>query len=439
MTMEPCFLTAAEAAARIRDGKLTSEALVRSCIERIEDRDPTIKAWLYLDKTKAIATAREIDKYPQKAALHGLPFGVKDMIDTEDMPTTYNSNCYWQHRPAKDAACVAVARHSGAVILGKTDTVEFAAAGRKAATRNPYNLAHTPGGSSSGSGAAVGDYQIPLAFGTQTGGSHIRPASFNGIYGLKPTWGVVSREGAKQYSNMLDTIGWYGRSVADLSLVAKAFQIFDAERAETVPVRGLRVALCKTAFWERAEAGAHKAFELASERLSKAGAMVSDLTLSAPFAGMYDAQTTVMYGEGRAAFLSEHLVHGPTLHQDFTDRALNSKGITPEQLIAAYDLAAACRKEFDSLFGNFDVVLTPAATGEAPEGLHTTGDHVFNAMWTLLHVPCLAIPCTFGAKGLPVGIQVVGPRFSDARLMRIADAIAPFIDVESKAVTERAA
>ncbi|MGJ5180303.1 amidase [Bradyrhizobium oligotrophicum] len=436
---EPCFLTAAEAAAAIRAGTLTSEALVRSCLERIEARDPIVKAWLHVDKAKAIATARERDKYPDHGPLHGLPFGVKDMIDTADMPTTYNSNCYWQHRPAKDAACVAVARHSGAVILGKTDTVEFAAAGRKAATRNPYHLGHTPGGSSSGSGAAVGDWQVPLAFGTQTGGSHIRPASFNGIYGLKPTWGVVSREGAKQYSTMLDTIGWYGRSVADLSLVAKAFHIADIACDETIDVSGLKVALCKTPYWDTAEAGTHKAFQLAAERLVKAGARVTDLTLSTSFGGMYDAQTTVMFGEGRASFLSEHLVHGPALHQDFTDRALNSRNITPAELVAAYDLAAACRKEFDSLFGDIDVVLTPASTGEAPEGLHTTGDHVFNAMWTLLHVPCLAIPCTFGAKGLPVGIQIVGPRFSDAKLMRIAAAIAPLIDVESKHVTERAA
>lgn len=437
--MEPCFLTAAEAAKKISEGTLTSEALVRSCIERIEERDPLIKAWLYVDKAKAIATAREIDKRPSKGPLHGIPFGVKDMIDTADMPTTYNSPCYWQHRPAKDAACVAVARHSGSVILGKTDTVEFAAAGRKAATRNPHNLAHTPGGSSSGSGAAVADCQVPLAFGTQTGGSLVRPASFNGVYGLKPTWGVVSREGAKQYSNTLDTIGWYGRSVADLSLVAKAFQIFDMERDEPVSVSGLKVALCKTPFWDKAEAGTHKAFALASERLAKAGAAVSDLTLPAPFGGMYDAQTAVMFGEGRASFLSEHLVHGSALHQDFIDRAQNSKGITPEQLVAAYDLAAECRVKFDALFADFDVVLTPASTGEAPEGLQTTGNHIFNAMWTLLHAPCLAIPCTVGAKGLPVGIQIVGPRFADARLTRIGEALAPFIDVEAKAVVERAA
>jgi Asp-tRNA(Asn)/Glu-tRNA(Gln) amidotransferase A subunit family amidase len=429
--MEPCFLTAAEAAKQIRDGKLTSETLVRSCIERIEQREPVVKAWLYLNKTKAIATAREIDKRPPAGPLHGLPFGVKDMIDTADMPTTYNSNVYWKHRPAKDAACVAVARASGAVILGKTDTVEFAAAGRMAATSNPHNPAHTPGGSSSGSGAAVGDHQVQLAFGTQTGGSHIRPASFNGIYGLKPTWGVVSREGAKQYSNMLDTIGWYGRSVADLQLVGKAFQLFDMDVVEPVTARGLRVAMCQSPYWDKALPSAQQAFARAGERLAKAGAVLSDLKLPSIFDGMYEAQRVVMWGEGRASFLPEALVHGPALHQHFHDRANNSTGVTPEKMIAAYDLAASCRAQFDALFADFDVVLTPAATGEAPEGLHTSGDHIFNAMWTLLHTPCLAIPCTWGPKGLPVGIQIVGPRFSDARLMRIGEAVAPLIDVEA--------
>ncbi|MDB5687838.1 MAG: amidase, partial [Rhizorhabdus sp.] len=171
----------------------------------------------------------------------------------------------------------------------------------------------------------------------------------------------------------------------------------------------------------------------AGERLSKAGAVVSDLTLPTAFDGMYESQRVVMLGEGRASFLPELLVHGAALHQDFHDRANNSTGITPEKLIAAYDLAASCRAEFDALFVDFDVVLTPAATGEAPEGLHTSGDHIFNAMWTLLHTPCVGIPCTWGPQGLPVGIQIVGPRFSDARLMRIGAAVAPIIDVEERA------
>jgi Asp-tRNA(Asn)/Glu-tRNA(Gln) amidotransferase A subunit family amidase len=206
--MEPCFLTAAAAAAQIRAKTLTAEALVRSCLERIERRDADVRAWSYVDPAHAIAQARELDKRAPMGPLHGLPFGVKDVIDTADMPTGQNSPQYVNHRPAKDAGCVAVVRHSGALILGKTDTVEFAAGGRKALTRNPHNPAHTPGGSSSGSGAAVADFMVPLAFGTQTGGSHIRPASFNGIYALKPTWGAVSREGAKLLSAYCDTVGW---------------------------------------------------------------------------------------------------------------------------------------------------------------------------------------------------------------------------------------
>src|SRR5258705_4282061 len=213
--MEPCFLTAADAAVRIREKTLTSETLVRSCLERIAARDAEVRAWTHIDPAYAIAQARELDKRPPMGPLHGLPFGVKDMIDTADMPTTYNSPLYQGHRPAKDAGCVAVVRQCGAVILGKTDTVEFAAGGRKALTRNPHNLAHTPGGSSSGSGAAVASYMTPLAFGTQTGGSHIRPASFNGAYGLKPTWGAVTREGAKLPSALSATIGWCGASAAE--------------------------------------------------------------------------------------------------------------------------------------------------------------------------------------------------------------------------------
>jgi Asp-tRNA(Asn)/Glu-tRNA(Gln) amidotransferase A subunit family amidase len=429
--MEPCFLTASEAAAQIRDGKLTSEALIRSCLERIEARDPQVKAWLYIDKAKAIATARELDKRPAMGALHGLPFGVKDMIDTADMPTTYNSPVFQGYRPARDAACVGVARLSGAVILGKTDTVEFAAAGRRAATRNPKNLAHTPGGSSSGSGAAVGDRQVQLAFGTQTGGSHIRPASFNGIYGLKPTWGSVSREGAKQYSNMLDTIGWYGRSVGDLALVASAFRLHDAGQVAAPDFSTLKVAYCRTPFWGKIEPAGEAAFELACERLKKAGVTLIELTLPAPFAGMADAQNTIMMSEGRASFLDAAMEFGDRLHQDFHDRANNKLSITPAIAIAAYDLAAECRRAFEALYSDFDVVLTPAAPGEAPEGSYNTGDHVFNGMWTLLHVPCLGIPCTTGPKGLPVGVQIVAPRFDDARLLAMAEVLAPVIDLET--------
>jgi Asp-tRNA(Asn)/Glu-tRNA(Gln) amidotransferase A subunit family amidase len=430
---EPCLLTAAAASRAIADGRLTSEALVRSCLERIETRDAAVKAWLHLDPRAAIAAAREVDKRPRISRLHGLPFGVKDMIDTADMPTTHNSANWQGHRPARDAACVGVVRALGAVILGKTDTVEFAAAGRRAATRHPMNPAHSPGGSSSGSGAAVGDGQVSLAFGTQTGGSLIRPASFNGIYALKPTWGTVSREGAKIYANSLDTIGWYGRSVEDLVLVAEAFRL-DGVGHEPAPApRALRIGLCRTPYWSRIEPGGERAFALAAERLTRAGVAVEDLVLPDAFGGLFEAQDTIMFGEGRAAFLDELLIQGARLGRDFVDRAENAKGITPDRMIAAHDLAAECRRAFSALFERVDAVLAPASPGEAPHGLQNTGDHVFNAMWTLLHGPCLSIPCTLGPGGLPVGIQLVGPRYADARLLSIAAALAPVIDAETAA------
>ena len=426
--MEPCFLTAAAAAVRIRDKTLTSEALVRSCLERIAERDPEVRAWVHVDPQYAIAQARELDKRPVAGPLHGLPFGVKDVIDTADMPTTHNSPHYQGHRPAKDAGCVAVVRQCGALVLGKTDTVEFAAGGRKALTRNPHNLAHTPGGSSSGSGAAVGDCMVPLAFGTQTGGSHIRPAAFNGIYGFKPTWGVVTREGAKLLSATCDTVGWYGRSVADLALVADAFRLRDLAAQKAVTTHGMKVAVCKTPYWNKAEPAAVTSLATAAERLQKAGAHVDELELPARFGEMNDAQRIVMNGEGGAAFLPELLMHEERLHIQFREMAENKHAITGAMMVAAYDLAAECRKAFDAMFASFDVVLTPSAPGEAPEGLHTTGEWVFNGMWTLLHVPCLAIPCMKGPKGLPVGIQIAGPRYSDARLLAIAAALAPVID-----------
>lgn len=426
--MEPCELTASEAAARIRAGTLTSEALVRSCLDRIAQRDADIRAWVHVDPIHALAQARELDKRRPMGLLHGLPFGVKDMIDTADLPTTHNSPLYQGHRPSKDAACVAVVRHSGAVILGKTDTVEFAAGGRKALTRNPHNLAHTPGGSSSGSGAAVAARMVPLAFGTQTGGSHIRPASFNGIYGLKPTWGAVSREGAKMLSALFDTIGWYGRCAADLTLVARAFRLQDLDAQPPVTVRGLKVGVCRSPYWHLAEPSSQQALETAAERLRRAGAQVELLELPAHFGGLYEAQLTVMHAEGGAAFLPDWLVHGDRLHEDFRNMVANTRGITGAMMVEAHDLIAACAKEFDAASRAFDTVVTPAACGEAPEGLHTTGDWTFNAMWTVMHTPCLAIPCTKGPKGLPVGVQIVGPRFSDARLLAVGEAVAPVID-----------
>jgi Asp-tRNA(Asn)/Glu-tRNA(Gln) amidotransferase A subunit family amidase len=437
--MEPCQLTATAAADLIRARKLSCEELVRSCLARIAKRDPTVRAWLHTDPEQSIRNARELDKQAAAgnaagAALHGLPWGVKDVIDTKDQPTTHNSPIYADLRPGKDAACVGLVRHSGGLILGKTDTVEFAWVGRKALSRNPFNPMHTPGGSSSGSGAAVADFHVPYAFGTQTGGSHIRPAAFNGIYGIKPSWGLISREGVRMLSMTLDTVGWYGRCVDDLIMAARAFRLPESEQPVAPDPRGLKVGLCRSPVWSHIEPAGEAALLLAASRLSDAGAIVEELVLPEPFNRLHEAQIDICAMEGGRSLLPEYLSSYTILTPDLRDQVENARGVTQEQLLANYTLADSCRPVFDRLFGStLDVILTPSAPGEAPEGLHTTGDAVFNAIWTLLHVPCVAIPVGRGPRGLPVGVQIVGPRMSDMRLLAIARSAAPAIDADPEA------
>ncbi len=435
---EPYQLTASEASALIGAGKLSCEELARSCLARIAQREPMVKAWLHLDPEQAIRNARALDNQPHKTPLHGLPIGWKDVFDTLDMPTTQNSPIYPNLQVGRDSAPVAVMRHSGALILGKTDTVEFATGGRLALTRNPYNPAHTPGGSSSGSGAAVGDFHAPLAFGTQTTGSHIRPASFNGIYGMKPSWARVSREGVKMASISLDTVGWYGRSVDDLILVAEAFWLAKRSDMPAIAPKGLRIGLCRSPVWPHIEPAGEAALLLAAQRLADAGAIVEDLELPPPSEGLYQAHADMRYGEAGPAFLPEYLGAYDLFAEDLRARTENARGITSARLLETYALADRYRPLFDGLFGpNLHVVLTPSAPGEAPFGLHTTGDAVFNAIWTLLHVPCVNIPLTFGPQGLPIGVTLVGPRHSDAQLLAVSRALAPILDVDPQAGLRR--
>ena len=431
METEPARMTAAEASALIQAKQLSCEELARSCLARIRARDPVVKAWLSLDPDHVIRRARELDKLPSKGPLHGIPWGVKDVIDSADYPTTQNSPIYDGLKVGRDAAAVAVVRGSGALVLGKTDTVEFASGGRKALTTNPYNPAHTPGGSSSGSGAAVGDFQVPYAFGTQTGGSHLRPASFNGIYGMKPSWGRVSREGVRMASPTLDTIGWYGRSVEDLVLVAEAFRI--GRDQVPVSVKGLRVGVCQSPVWREIQPTGELALATAAKRLADAGAIVEDMVLPDAFNGLDAAHQTIVQHEGGVSFLPEYINAGPMLAPDLTARVENTGQITAERLLAAHALADRCRPMLDALFGpELDVILTPSSRGEAPAGLHSTGEDVFNRMWTLLHAPNVGIPACFAESGLPVGVTLISGRLTDARLLAIAAACAPVIDQEAE-------
>ena len=424
-------LTASEIAASIRDGRMTAEAVVRACLARIAERDPALRAWVFVDPEAAIRHARALDAGPIRGPLHGVPIGVKDMIDTADMPTQHNSPLFVGHRPSLDAAAVATLRAAGALILGKTDTTEFAAAGRWAATRHSRDTRHTPGGSSAGSAVAVADWQVPIALGTQTAGSTMRPASFCGVFAFKPTWGTVSREGLKVYAVSLDTLTWFARSVADLELLCDVFAIEDDAQPVAVPVKGARIAVCRSPAWSFAQPGTQIAMATAAERLETAGATVTMLDLPDGFADLgFATHQAVMFSEGRAAFLNLARTQPDLLHDDFHARVENRTGISRARLAAAYDQAAACRPAFDAIARNFDAVLTPSARGEAPLLETGPGDAVFNRMWTLLHVPCVNVPVGDGPGGLPVGVTLVGPRFGDRQLLMTARAVA-------EAVTDR--
>ena len=421
--MEPPYLLDATTAARaIADGTLSAEGLVRSCAERIAARDPAVRAWSYHDPAAALRQARELDKHLVRGPLHGIPVAIKDVIETRDMPTAHNSPLRQGHQPGQDAPCVDVLRSAGAVILGKTDTTEFAAGGRHAGTSNPYNPAHSPGGSSSGSAAAVADHQAPLALGTQTGGSLIRPASYCGVFALKPSWGAVSREGSKLYSASFDTIGWYGRSVADLELLADMFDLTDDAPPLRHGLAGRRFGICRP-FPADTLPASDDALTRAADILRAAGAEIVPLALPAPFGELNDIHKTILFSEGRAAFLNLYRAHYDGLHDDFRHRVENREGITKAALRRAYDIAATCRMQFDEIASAFDAVLAPSAPGEAAPG-REPGKPLLNQIWSLLHVPCVNIPGFRGPAGLPVGVTVTGPRFTDRAVLAVADQVA---------------
>lgn len=423
-------LTAGQAARAMAEGRLTSVALVGACLDRIAARDATVRAWLHVDAEGALAAAAERDAERDagriRGPLHGIPFGVKDVIDVAGLPGTHNSPLYAGRVPADDAGCVALLRAAGAIPLGKTDTVEFAALGRMARTANPHRPSHTPGGSSGGSAAAVADLQVPLALGTQTGGSVMRPAAYCGVYAMKPTWGAVSREGAKLFAASLDTIGWMARDVADLRLAAAACGLADGGGARTAA--GLRLALCRTPGADRAQPGAVAALERAAAALAAAGAAVVERPLPAPLHGLDAAKETIMRGEGRAAFLPLLRTFGDRLAEGPRGHAENRTGIGPLDLKAALDHAAHARVAFEGHFRGFDAVLTFGATGEAEAGLGDTGSSVMSSLWTLLHVPVVAVPAGDGPGGLPVGVQLAGFRYADGDLLDVAAAVAPVAD-----------
>lgn len=415
MIESPETMTAVRAAAAIESGALDCETLVRACLDRIEARDGIVKAWTVTERAQAIAAARALDAGPRRGLLHGIPIGVKDLIATRDFPTSYGSPIYAGHRPAADAGCVALLRASGAIVPGKTVTTEFACF-TPGATANPKNPRHTPGGSSSGSAAAVADAMVPLALGTQTAGSVIRPASFCGIVGFKPTFGRVNLAGVKPLAPSLDTLGWMARSVDDIELTRCALLGMPFRPPRLIGPRP-RVGIWRTAEWEQAEGCVHAALAAAIAALGHE-ARVADAVL--PSAGLVEVQKTVMNFESARSLADEYLAQRDSLSPELCELIELGWRTPYTDYVEARRKAGIARAQLGELFAHHDVILSPSAPGEAPAGLGATGDPVFNRVWTLLGAPCITLPTHTGPSGLPVGIQLIAACDRDRELIEVA-------------------
>jgi Asp-tRNA(Asn)/Glu-tRNA(Gln) amidotransferase A subunit family amidase len=421
--IQPHDMTATETVAAIAAGRLTSETVVKSCLDRIEAREREVKAWVTLDRNAALAQARALDKGPRRGALHGLPVGIKDIVETVGMPTTCGSPIYTGWQSNRDAAVVALCREAGAVILGKTVTTEFASR-FPGPTRNPHNPAHTPGGSSSGSAAGVADRMVHAAFGTQTGGSIVRPASYCGVVGFKPTYLAIPMAGVKPYSQSLDTLGPMTRTVRDAALIySVAAQ--DPEAAKVEAATPKRIGLCKSPAWSTADASMQKAFEEGARRLKAAGYTVVDRELPDSMRDILAVHTVVIEWEGLTALATERVANHDKLSPIMRETLKRAAGHGAAAHQAALVKAARFRAELDAVFDEVDVIVTPAAPGEAPKGLDSTGEAVFNSPWTLLHVPCISLPGMIGPTGLPIALQAIGKRGEDKRLLSHALALEP--------------
>jgi Asp-tRNA(Asn)/Glu-tRNA(Gln) amidotransferase A subunit family amidase len=416
-------LSASEGAARIRAGNLTSEALVRSCLERIDSREPQVNAWVHLDRDFALRQARECDRSGNRGAIHGIPFAAKDIMDTADLPTEYGSPIYKGNRPASDAACVALSRAAGGVLLGKTVTTEFASRVPLGRTANPHNPQHTPGGSSSGSAAAVADFMVPLAFGTQTVGSVIRPAAFCGCIGYKPSYGEVSTMGVKQNTASFDTVGLFVRAVEDLPLFRAAVTGFAPKPLAAIPINELKIGFCRTMFWDRAESYTKNLLEEAASGLAKGGAKVSDFDLGGPFKDLEAMGRRINDYEFSRALTWERNHHWELLSEFQRGKLASWLNVSYEQYREAEAVLGQCRRYLAEAVKDIDLLLTPSALGEAPVGLSSTGDTAFNILSTWTYTPCVTLPVFTGPTGLPVGIQLIGHRNQDHRLFEGTQAV----------------
>ena len=416
-------LTATEGVREIEGGNLTAEAWLASCLERIDAREEAVLAWQYLDRDGALARARELDKSGNGGIVKGVPFGVKDIIDTADMPTEYGSPIHKGHRPGRDAGCVAITRGGGAVLLGKTVSTEFGHL-FPGNTRNPFNPLHTPGGSSSGSAAAVGDKMIPVSYGTQTTGSVIRPAAYCATVGYMPTHGDFNNNGVMPNTPTIDTLGVMVRSVEDLALIRSVLLEEALVPLKPPAISDLTIGLYRSPFWDQAEDYTQSFIEDVATKLSSMGATVTDVELPGIDADILNLHGVMCGFEFARTVAWERLNRLDLLSKDLREGRMKLGMKTSYEEYRAITMRfERLRLEIDEVFESFDAFISPTAPGEPPEGLRSTGSAIFNSTWTALGTPVVTLPLFEGPTGLPVGMQLIAGRTKDRRLFNVAEAV----------------
>ncbi|MGY4504324.1 Asp-tRNA(Asn)/Glu-tRNA(Gln) amidotransferase A subunit family amidase [Bradyrhizobium sp. GM24.11] len=437
--------TLAETIAALRDGAVTAQDVVNSCLARIEALDSAIEAWAFLDPEHARNQARALDEARANGRplgpLHGIPVGVKDIFDTEDMPTEDGTVLHAGRRPHQDCTAVARLRQAGAVIMGKTVTTELAVF-HPGKTRNPHDPGRTPGGSSSGSAAAVAAGMVPLAIGSQTNGSTIRPASFCGVVGYKPTHGLISRRGVLPLSRTLDHVGVFAGSVADAALIAEVMTGYDPGDADMRPqalpdlVRLTadepplppKLAFAKTPFWDQAKDDTQAAFAELADML---GDSVAEVELPSVFEHVPDLHRSIHDAELAVSLAPEYEKGRDRLSARLCGTIEHGQEVPAADYIRAVARIPLLNLALDDVFARYDAILTPAAPGEAPRGLDSTGNPIFCTAWTLLGTPAISLPLMRGENGMPIGVQLVGLRGNDGRLLRTARWLSEFIAAQS--------
>ncbi len=441
-TSSPARLDAVDAAQAIRDGGLRSQELVEACLARVDEVDAEIQAWAFLDRDYAVEQARRCDEMRKAGQpvgpLHGVPVALKDIIDTADMPTENGTVLHEGRRPGDDATVVSVLRQAGAVIMGKTVTTELATY-HPGKTRNPHDPARTPGGSSSGSAAGVASFQFPLAIGSQTNGSVVRPASYCGVWGLKPSRGLTSRVGVLSQSPFLDILGYFARSARDVALIAETLAVYDPRdpqmrprakppllaTASSEPPVEPRIALVRTPVWERAEDDARAAIEELADFL---GDRVHEAELPPAFEHAIEWHGTIMEADIARSYRDLYERGKDRLSETLRGQIERGFGITAVAFNDALAKVELLNYGLRGLFDEFDAILTLPTTGQAPVGLDSTGSPIFCTIWTLCGTPAVTVPVMQGADGMPVGAQLVGAPGDDARLLRTAASLARLVE-----------